>query len=258
MNPALAEPSQHETLTDTPPVGATGAQHVYIIDTHPIRRSSTALWERLRAGIRLRLEQITHKFDAACEEVDETRFAITTHSDDADAALLQVIRMAHEHAFGLFGKCEIRELEIYRAVPGGPGNYKTSRVPAEKLQSLFQQWEKLQQPASSPPQLLEISKPSPVERYAPGAGRPYASESSIPARPGIEIVHQFEPVWDVNHEAISSYICAPKDITVLVVKWIGMINSAHEDMPHVLLCLAAHVRCCSLYSMPSGRAVKGY
>jgi hypothetical protein len=34
-----------------------------------------------------------------------------------------------------------------------------------------------------------------------------------------------------------------QDITALVMKWMGMINSAHEDMPDVLLCLAAHVRC---------------
>ena len=65
--------------------------------------------------------------------------------------------------------------------------------------------------------------------------------------------------WRKRTDAkVTSVVMKSNDITALVVKWMGMINSTHEDMPHVLLCLTAHVRCCSLCSRPSGQAVKGY
>ena len=181
-------------------------EHVHIIDLAGIRRGCGVVWEKIRDAIRYRLQQIVRNAGASCAPLDDTRYAVTAHTDDAESALILTAKAAYDHCFGLFGSCDPRDLEIYRAFPAGENNFATSRVPVDKVVSLFQR--PGQEPAAQPA----------LRQIAGAAQFPSSKTRAIPelrgsARTGISITHHFEPVWDAHHEAISSYFCAAKEIT---------------------------------------------
>jgi hypothetical protein len=187
MNAGLSKAMDESGSAELAYSGQRQFEHVHIIDLAGIRRSCGVVWEKIRDAIRYRLQQIVRTSGASCAPLDDTRYAITAHTEDAESALVLTAKAAYEHCFGLFGNCDPRDLEIYRAFPAGDNNFATSRVPLDKVVSLFQQ----------PGQELP-GQPAP--RLSGGGAQLLTAktraipELRTPSRSGIDISFHFEPV----------------------------------------------------------------
>jgi hypothetical protein len=177
--------------------------HVHYLELAGMRRDCGPVWEQMRTAIHHRLERIVARLGGVLRPLTETRFELKFQAFHADGALELAVLAAHEHALKLFGSCDPKGLEIYRVRPSGGDAPAISRVRTEDIVAIL---------LRKGPEIVAAEDTKPGARARGGrAGNPLG----IPALPraGLDIAFQFEPVWDARHEAISSYVCAPRSIT---------------------------------------------
>ncbi len=165
---------------------------VHVIDLMAIREGAGTMWDKIKDGLHARLECIlgqrlsTSDFFAA---IGETRYIVVTPRASAEESAIICLRVLHELATNLFGKCMPDQICIERAFETDAGTLRSERFSRAAISHL-----------AGKADLGDLVEDAPAaEQAAPPP----------PAEPQREIACRFEPVWDARHEAITTYICEP-------------------------------------------------
>ena len=178
---------------------------VHVLDLCIIRSSSGPLWEEIGVSIRSRLESILYARlspESSFEQVGDTRYVIVTPATQNDDGAIATLRIAAELESTLNGRCDLDRIHIEEAAHDGPTSLKSHRIWPEQLSLLAQRG-----------QIFDADDPSQAGQGLSGrADRKRQSKRPNKRRSGLEIVCQFEPVWDAKNEVISTYLCTPESI----------------------------------------------
>ena len=178
---------------------------VHVLDLCIIRSSSGPLWEEIGSSIRARLESILQarlKPDSSYERAGDTRYVIVTPGTQNDEGAIAVLRIAAELEATLNGRCDLDRIHIEEAIFDGPTRIRSHRIWPEQLSLLAQRG-----------QIFDADDPSQAGQGLSGrADRRRQTKRPSKRRSGLEIAHQFEPVWDAKNEVISTYLCTPQSI----------------------------------------------
>ncbi len=178
---------------------------VHVFDLCIIRSSSGPLWDEIGDSIRARLESILHaRLTPECsyERVSDTRYVIVTPLTQNDGGAITALRIGAELEMTLNGRCDLDRIHIEEAIYDSPHKMKSHRIWPEQLSLLAQRG-----------QIFDADDPSQAGQGLSGrADRRRQAKRPSKRRSGLEIVHQFEPVWDAKNEVISTYLCTPESI----------------------------------------------
>ncbi len=175
---------------------------VHILDLSAIRTSSGPLWEEIGGSIRARLESILRARltpESSYERVSDTRYVIVTPQTKNDDGAIATLRVASELESTLNGRCDLDRIHIEEAKSDGPCTLQGQRIWPEQLNLLAQRGE-----------IFETGDPG--QGLSDRADRKRHAKRPGKRRSELEIVHQFEPVWDAKNEVISTYLCTPESI----------------------------------------------
>ena len=178
---------------------------VHVLDLCVIRASSGPLWEDIGGAIRARLESILRarlEAESFYERASDTRYVIVTPGTQNDDGAIAVLRIAAELEATLNGRCDLDRIHIEEAVFDGPTRIKSQRIWPEQLSLLAQRG-----------QIFDADDPSQAGQGVSGrADRRRQTKRPGKRRSGLEIVHQFEPIWDAKNQVISTYLCTAESI----------------------------------------------
>jgi hypothetical protein len=173
---------------------------------------------RLESLLRLSLAS-----NASFERLSGTRYALAVPTSNADDATVTALRVSYEFFKAMQGRCELDDLRISSVDKALDGVARTATIRTETLVGLLEA-----------AQIVDIVLPTRFHRTpagpvaASGGHSPLeerrdrlvsASLEAPPARRDkwrkhatskLVVHHQFEPVWNVQHQAVTTYICAPR------------------------------------------------
>lgn len=170
---------------------------VYVIGLEALRDKAGPLWEKIRAGIYLRLEAILRQRLGPADffvSVDEVSYLVTMPAANADDAQVACLGAAHELYTSYFGRCDLSMVHLYRAVQAAGDAIGAERISKEQLSVLAER--------AGVTNGVAKARPEPTRA-------PVANES-----PPVDDKVQFQPVWDSRNEAITLYRCVPQPIAV--------------------------------------------
>ncbi|HTT97759.1 MAG TPA: hypothetical protein VMF58_06885 [Rhizomicrobium sp.] len=176
-----------------------------MIDLSCFRVSAGSIWGSIQDAVRTKFETILRQRLAptdSFERIDETRYLIVTPQTAGDDGAIFAVRIAHEMAIALNGRCEFTDLRVETVKKSGPSAIACRPMRSETLAALIDK-----------AQIPEVVLPA----HLRGRLRTQTSDTE-PNRAGnvrrsqLSVAHQFEPVWNVHREAISTYLCTPKTI----------------------------------------------
>ncbi len=176
---------------------------MHVIDLCIVKAASGPLWDEIGGSIRSRLESILRAHlapESYFEKSTETRYVVVTPSMQDDEGAIATLRIASELETTLNGRCDLDRIHIEEAGYDSPSQIKCQRIWPEQLSLLAQRG-----------RLFDAVDPS----HAGLAGRSdrrRQPKKQGKRRSGLEIFHQFEPVWDAKNEVISTYLCTPESI----------------------------------------------
>ncbi|MGZ5920354.1 MAG: hypothetical protein ACXWLT_01145 [Rhizomicrobium sp.] len=139
-----------------------------------------------------------HLSTADCyERLDDTRCMIVTPNARGDEGAIIAVRVACEFLKSLNGSCDLSNVRIELAESLTGEGIQTVPLRLDRVASLVER-----------AQVTDVILPPHLRRGAP----PPAEETVRAAHKEMKINHQFEPVWDARHEAITTYICRPHQV----------------------------------------------
>ena len=178
---------------------------VHVLDLCIVRSSAGPLWDEIGGSIRARLESILQTRlspESFYERASDTRYVIVTPQAQNDDGAIAALRIASELEATLNGRCDLDRIHIEEAKFKEQGKIKSHRIWPEQLSLLAQRG-----------QIFDAGDPSQAGQGLSGrADRRRQAKRPSKRHSGLEIVHQFEPVWDAKNEVISTYLCTPQSI----------------------------------------------
>ncbi|MEJ1969519.1 MAG: hypothetical protein WDN03_12935 [Rhizomicrobium sp.] len=182
-----------------------GNRSVHIIDLSPARAAAGPLWNELSEAVCGKFEAIIHARmtpDCYFEKLDETRYLAVTPHLQGDSGTVFVIRLAREFEAALYGTCALDRVQIEIAEPDGAENIKGQPIRAEILARLADKAQSEE---------LHSSEGRRRSKRVPAGESATAPPERI-RRSAVSVTHRFEPIWDVRHQVISTYLCVPEAI----------------------------------------------
>ena len=175
---------------------------VHAVNLAAIKLSSGALWEKVSAGVILRLESILKRTLTPADfyaQADDTHFVIATPALEPVDAAITTLHIAYELTVGILGHCDVELLRIERVASCAGGKLTTIAFSPEEISRLVDK-----------AQLSDVGGVAVHRR----ATQESSKKKNLPAveRAGLDIEHLFEPLWDSKNEAITTYLCAASSI----------------------------------------------
>ena len=161
---------------------------VIVIGLEAIRDEAGPRWEKMRHSIYLNLEGLLRQKLGATDyfsQLDELSFLVSIPAASSDEAQTLCVRVAHDLHRNLLGHCDLAQLRISRA----------TRLDGDNLECEATQGATLAKIASQAG--LKVA----------GNALSFDHRTSAPALPMPPPVHRFIPLWDCQHEAITTYRC---------------------------------------------------
>lgn len=198
---------------------------VNVISLGDIRSQAGERWGRIRANVYDRIETLLRQRLGPSDffaRIEETKYLVTMPSSEPEDVNIICMRVAYDLYTNLLGQCDINQIHVYKAINAGEGQMQLIQIPTERLAVMAER-------AGLSSDEATTSAKAPTAP-APAAGTTnFRTEDNFPAihqtvnvHEGLEersktltIVHQFVPLWSVANNAITTYICEPRQIMSL-------------------------------------------
>ncbi|MDE2110526.1 MAG: hypothetical protein KGJ79_05245 [Alphaproteobacteria bacterium] len=142
--------------------------------------------------------------------IDDVTYLVTMPSTDPEDVNVICLRVAYDLYTDFLGQCDIGHINVYTASDGGDNALALHPLPAERIIALAERAGIHDFNLPSGPRVAAIQS-------MPGSGEravisPDGSKLPTPKPSSLVVTHQFVPVWSVQNNAVTTYLCEPKSI----------------------------------------------
>lgn len=190
---------------------------VRIVDVSAIKTATGQLWEAVAEGTMLRFEKLLGSAlstSASFHRMDEMRYVLSLPGNGEEEATITAVFALYQFFMSHYGRCEFDWLRVSRVLRDAQGTTLNAAIGPQTIAEIQQkadlkdlivprQYHVKQMPVVSN---ARIVRDRPVREAARPAPRRVSGS--------LNVQHQFEPVWNAQHEVITTYICAAKSIEI--------------------------------------------
>jgi len=190
---------------------------VDVIGLDAFRQHAGARWPRIREAIYAHMESLLRAKLGPTDvfvRVGDDAYLVAMPSTDREDVHVACLRIAFDLSSAFLDNFDASQLHVSNAQYGGDGILVLNRVPVQQIADLVERENLLPslRRVRAPEQELVLEHASPrligstVANSAGDAAAPELTESE----PAYE--HEFLPVWDVANQAVTTYVCRPKQV----------------------------------------------
>lgn len=200
---------------------------VNVISLSDIRAQAGDRWNRIRVNVYDRIETLLRQRLGPSDffaRIEETKYLVTMPSSEPEDVNIICMRVAYDLYTNLLGQCDVNQIHVYKAINAGEGQMQLIQIPTERMAVLAEKAGLNNSPAGE-----NAKQPSPSGGATSASPAIFRTEDNFPAvnqtvnvHEGLEersktltIVHQFVPLWSMANNAITTYICEPRQIMSL-------------------------------------------
>jgi hypothetical protein len=186
---------------------------VCIVDISAFKASSGALWEALSASATGRLETLMRQSlgpNASFDRLDATRYAISMPGSTDEDANVTALSVAYKFFTAIQGRCELNDLRVSRVEKSASGELVNAVLRPEAiadLQDKAQLYGLVLPSYFRKKQLGVLTTAKNAPREGPAGTASHGKRP--PTTLDLTVQHRFDPVWHVQNQAITTYICTP-------------------------------------------------
>lgn len=199
---------------------------VNVISLADIRDEAGARWARMRDGVYDRIEALLRQRLGPADffaRIDETKYLVTMPSSEPEDVNVVCLKVAYELTSNLLGQCNINQIQVSKAVNAGENQMSLLQLPTERLAILaekagLEDGKTVVSPVPPTAQrqlsLLGLKPDDPFSKAVTNQTFNVV-EGAEEHTKTLTIVHQFVPLWSALNNAITTYICEPRQIMSL-------------------------------------------
>lgn len=228
---------------------------VNVVGLDGLKDQAGQRWTRIREGVYARIESLLRQRLGPTDffvRIDETAYLITMPASEPEDVNVVCLRVAYDLYREFLGQCDLGRIQVSSASNGADNTLILKQLAFE--------------------QVIALADKAGIQDFnmAPSVGVPLARNQSdrqitgpgvLISQPGmraaLRVEHQFEPVWAVSSQAITTYICQLKAITAPERQLSLSELSPRERVVAELSCLNAGIAQLSRSIMQGSRFLLG-
>jgi hypothetical protein len=197
---------------------------VNVISLADIKEQAGKRWPRIRANVYDRIDTLLRQRLGPSDffaRIDDTKYLVTMPSSEPEDVNIVCLRVAYELTTNLLGQCDINQIQVCKAVNAGDNQMSLLQIPCERLAILAEkaglQASALEQPATPASPTSQVLGMKPGDPFSKSVTNQTFNviEGTEERTKTLTIVHQFVPLWSAVSNAITTYICEPRQIMSL-------------------------------------------
>lgn len=221
----------HLSALAPPVLLAKGCANVIHLDK--FKSESGARWPRIREGVYAKLEGLLRGMLGPADffaRIDDTAYMVVMPTTESEDVNVTCMRVAYDLHVSFLGQCGVDHIEVAIARSNSEADgLVLERLPAERVVALAQRAGMI---FSSPRDVSGSAAPGPMhgaavpeESQQPNLLGQYLVEPEsqpqtngldynlvVPIQTRLMIEHHFVPIWSVQHNAVTTYICEAKGV----------------------------------------------
>ena len=186
---------------------------VNIVSLDGIRTQAGDRWPRIRDGVYGRMDTLLRQKLGPTDfftRIDDDSYLITMPSAEPEDVNVVCLRVAYDLYTSFIGRCDVGNVHVSTATSATDDGLILKRLSSERIQALAEKAcipDLVPAPPSGVSPLLSVLAERAVHSTAPQRNAQTATT--------LTVSHQFVPLWAAPANAITTYICEPKAITVV-------------------------------------------
>jgi hypothetical protein len=184
---------------------------VNVISLEAIKENAGPRWPRICQTVYSRLETLLRQRLGQSDffaRLDDETYIITMPSTDPEDVNIICMRVAYELYSNLLGQCDVNQIRVSKAVYAGENQMSLKPLSSERLVLLAEKAGIQDIPSSD-------QIPSADHKDDDAHRTVNIIEGETPATKTLTIVHQYVPIWSAINNAITTYICEPRQVMSL-------------------------------------------
>lgn len=189
---------------------------VNVISISTIKEEAGPRWPRIRTNVYERLEALLRARLGPSDffaRIEETKYLITMPSAEPEDINIICMRVAHDLCTNLLGQCDLKQIRVMKAVNAGENQMQLIQIPTERLTILAEKAGFDEDGGQHAPSAAENAHFKTEDNFP--ATNQIVHEGLDDRIKTLTIVHQFLPLWSSTNNAITTYICEPRQIMTL-------------------------------------------
>ncbi len=186
-----------------------------VIHLEKFKAESGDRWPRICEGVYAKLENLLRGMLGPADffaRIEDTAYLVVMPTTEPEDVNVTCLRVAFDLHVSFLGQCGLEHIEVAtaRANPDSDG-LLLEKLPDERIVALAEKAGiQLSAPAGAEPHVLHPGNPVAPERpHAPARLQHYLS---APIQVELTLEHHYVPIWSVQHNAVTSYLCETKGI----------------------------------------------
>jgi hypothetical protein len=186
---------------------------VNIVSLEGIRTQAADRWPRIRDGVYARMEALLRQKLGPTDffvRIDDDSYMVTMPSAEPEDVNVVCLRVAYDLYSSFIGRCDAGNVYVSTATGANDQGLILSKLPAERIQALAEKAginDLVPPPSTGAAPLLSV-----LAEKAAHSRTPQRQTGTVTT---LAVSHQFLPLWTAPANAITTYICEPKAITVI-------------------------------------------
>jgi hypothetical protein len=186
---------------------------VNVIGLEAIKENAGARWPRICSTVYGRLEALLRQRLGPSDffaRIDDATYLVTMPSSEPEDVNIVCMRVAYELCSNLLGQFDLNQIRISKAVNAGDNQMSMKPLPTERLATLAEKAGI--NDLSATDGSAQSGKP---DAFANSSQNIKIIEGETASTKALSIVYQFVPVWSAANNAITTYICEPRQVMTL-------------------------------------------
>lgn len=192
---------------------------VNVISIAAIKEEAGTRWARIRANVYDRLETLLRQRLGPSDffaRIEETKYIVTMPSTEPEDVNIICMRVAFDLCTNLLGQCDLKQVRVLKAVSAGDNQMQLVEIPTERMSILAEKAGLGNEEAAQQPAHLGDGAHFKTDDNFPATNQTVNVHEGLDDRvKTLTIVHQFVPLWSAANNAVTTYICEPRQIMTM-------------------------------------------